>query len=423
MRKLLLVFIIAATSIENFAQPAAPVFKDAIARNRERIYNHLVQNTITKNLSVPLTDSTEDMWEDAFYALELIRQKNIWVNQKVKFAVDDMLHRSIHFQRSLLELLFSNYQEVYSPQVKTLFENTIDPKIFAIAGEYLLNAINTSAEKNALLILAKKRSGIFPESPHSSQLIHNIIHYGKKSITPSFQSFLKKDYLKGNTLMISFQRMNRNYPGLVMVRDSSGNFIKNSNSYFAVPQLARSISNLPGYITNGNTPEGIFRMDGFDISRISMIGPTNNVQLTMPFEFNAFHFYRDSTLSDTIGNITLYKNLLPKNFRNHYPMHQSFYAGKAGRSEIIAHGTTIDPSFYTGMPYYPLTPTIGCLCTKEIWSMENGKRLESNQQLLVDAITEAGGPYGYAIVINIDDKQSAVTLEDILPFLKLAGQK
>ena len=42
---------------------------------------------------------------------------------------------------------------------------------------------------------------------------------------------------------------------------------------------------------------------------------------------------------------------------------------------------------------------------------------------LSNAIAKAGGPYGYAIVINIDDKQEPVSIEDIIPFLKLAMQK
>lgn len=424
MRKLLLLAIIIASSFENIAQPMPPVFKDAISRNRDRLNNHLVNNTIKKNLSHPLSDSTEDKWEDAFYGLELIHQKNAWVNDKVKFAVSNMQTRSISFQRALLELLFTNYQQTYSRQVKALFETTTNPKIFAMSGEYLLKSAKTISEKKALLSLAKKRSATSMPGPLLQQLIFNITNSGRKIITPSFHTFLKKDYLPGNVLMISFQRKNRDYPGLVMIRDADSNFLKDtSENYFSVPQLARSINNLPGYITNGNTPEGILRMDGFDVSKGSMIGPTTNVQLTMPFEYNAFHFYRDSTLSDTIGNISLYKNLLPKNFRNYYPIQQSFYSGKAGRTEIIAHGTTIDPGYYSGLLYYPLTPTMGCLCTKEIWSAQNGKRLESDQQLLVNAIVAAGGPDGYAIVINIDDKQVPVTLKDILPYLKLAGQK
>ena len=94
----------------------------------------------------------------------------------------------------------------------------------------------------------------------------------------------------------------------------------------------------------------------------------------------------------------------------------------AGRTEIIAHGTTVDPAYYKGKPYFPLTPTQGCLCTKEIWDESSGKLLESDQQKLADAVSKAGGPYGYTIVINLDDSQHNITMEEILPFLKLAGR-
>ena len=77
-----------------------PVFKNAIAANRSKIYNNIVKNTITKNLSLPLTDSTEENWEDAFYAMELLQYKQPWVLQKVKTAFDGVQKRSAGFHHS-----------------------------------------------------------------------------------------------------------------------------------------------------------------------------------------------------------------------------------------------------------------------------------------------------------------------------------
>jgi hypothetical protein len=71
-------------------------------------------------------------------------------------------------------------------------------------------------------------------------------------------------------------------------------------------------------------------MDGFDTSASSFIGPTTNIQLTMPFEYKASHFYRDSTLADSSWNIERYKNLLPPDLKNYFPLYQSYYAGAAG---------------------------------------------------------------------------------------------
>jgi hypothetical protein len=230
-----------------------------------------------------------------------------------------------------------------------------------------------------------------------------------------FEKLFSNKFLPGETVMYSIQRKNRDYPGLVIIRQKNGNFISDSSgNIFNVPQLARSITNLPGYLTNGNTPQGIFVMHGFDVSMSSFIGPTANIQLSMPVETSIQNFFSDSTISDTVWNIDYYKKLIPEDLKNYLPLYYSYYAGLAGRTEIIAHGTTIDPNFYVNKSYFPLTPSLGCLCSKEIW---NGKRLESDQQKLVNALLKAGGANGYCVVIELDDKESAVTLEDLRPFL------
>jgi hypothetical protein len=215
--------------------------------------------------------------------------------------------------------------------------------------------------------------------------------------------------------MYSFQRKNRDYPGMVIVRNPYGTYIRDSTgNIFTVPQLARSISNLPWYLRNGNTPQGIYRMYGFGVSMSNFIGPTANIQLGMPVEIGVKKFFNNNYILDSTWSLAWYQKLIPQQLINYQPLYESYYAGLIGRSEIISHGTTIDPNFYSGTPYYPLTPTQGCLCTKEIW---NGKRLESDQQKLVNGLLKAGGANGYCVVIEIDDKQAPVTLQDIISYL------
>ena len=100
--------------------------------------------------------------------------------------------------------------------------------------------------------------------------------------------------------------------------------------------------------------------------------------------------------------------------------YQAFYAGKAGRYDIIAHGTTVRPEYYRGATYYPFTPTMGCLCTYESWDDSTMLRKESDQQKLIEAIENAGGPFGYAFIIDMDNKRAPVTLNEILPLLNAA---
>lgn len=256
-----------------------------------------------------------------------------------------------------------------------------------------------------------------PDNAILYELSEQIKNYNQKINTPSIKTFFTKNYLPGQVLVFSFQRKDRNFPGIAMVRNANGNFVKKADStYFSVGQLARSASNMPGYISNGNTPQGIFKMNGFDTSKSFFIGPTTNIQLSMPHEYHPFIVA--GKLVDSTWSLQQYKDLLPNNFKNYEPIYGTFYAGKAGRTEIIAHGTTIDTAFYKNQTYAPYTPTAGCLSTKEIWNNKTGYIQISDQLLLTKAIKNAGGPFGYLIVVEIDDKKTPVTLANVLSYLK-----
>jgi hypothetical protein len=194
--------------------------------------------------------------------------------------------------------------------------------------------------------------------------------------------------------------------------------LDNNKKIIAIPQFARSLSNLPFYLSNGNTPQGIFRMQGTDVSQSSFIGPTPNIQLAMPFELSVRNFLNVPYIKDSVWNEAQYKKLLPPSWQDYFPIYQTFYAGKTGRTEIIAHGTAMDPKYYKTKIYYPYTPTEGCLCTKEIWSEDDGKRVVSDQQTLINTLKASGSENGYYIVIEIDDQKKPVTIEELLPYLK-----
>jgi len=84
-----------------------------------------------------------------------------------------------------------------------------------------------------------------------------------------------------------------------------------------------------------------------------------------------------------------------------------------GRTEIIAHGTTIDPEYFKDKPFYPLTPTMGCLCAKELWNPTSGHPLVSEQLNLVNTWLSTPGKKGYLYVINVDDRHEPVTRAEV----------
>lgn len=430
MRKIILPVILLITVCNLFAQDKAVVVsKYATAQFRTKYYNDLVNNDITKNLSQPLDDTTEQDWITAFNAIELIQYKKDWIRPKFNLAFAAINSRSVYFQQMFLEMLFSIEFKGYRTEVQKLFKQTTDAKIFAICAEYLLMTDSTKKHVLAIASFIKERPAEFFTAENKNEAILyslnqriNTLLSGKPDFV-SLQPLFQKEYLKKQVVVYSIQRKNRNYPGLVIVKDTAGNFVRTATGQlFSVPQLARGGSNFPGYITNGNTPQGIFRMDGFDKSKIPLIGPTTNIQLSMPYEFRPNHFLKDSSIRDSVWTISLYKKLLPAELKEQLFLYETYYAGMAGRTAIIAHGTVVDPAYYKGKTYYPLTPTEGCLCTKEIWDA-NGNRTLSDQQKLADAIKTAGGADGYLIVVELDNKQKAVTLSEILPLLKLNPKK
>jgi hypothetical protein len=415
-----LFIIISFSSQQIFAQYDIPLYTSYTTKvERAKLHSRLINYSIEKNLSAPLTDSTEENWEDAFSAIEILLYKSPFTDEKIHSAFDLIEQTSPDFQKRLLELVYSNYPKTFSLQVERLMNVTNDPKVFALCAEYLYQQRKDPSFINSIVQLINTK---FEDQGIIDPVLYMLqVHISEKESIGTFLSkksleeVFSKKFLPGKTIMYSIQRKNRDYPGLLIIRNRDGNFITDSSGIiFNIPQLARSTTNLPFYLRNGNTPQGIFLMHGFGVSMSSFIGPTANVQLLMPVESSIKMFLADSSVNDTVWNIDYYKRLIPADLQNYLPLFYSYYAGLAGRSEIIAHGTTIDPGIYFNKPYYPLTPSQGCLCTKEIW---DGKRTESDQQKLVNALLKAGGADGYCLVIELDNKQSPVSLNDIISYL------
>jgi hypothetical protein len=398
------------------AQKVKPTYAaNTTKQAREKEYRYLIGNSINKNLLIDLTDSTEENWQEAITAMELLNYRTAFIDTRIKTAMESIENRSIGFQRTFLEMIYSLYPKDFVIQVAMLAKKTSDPKFLAMCCEYLFLNNKTGMYAQELL---KRIEDIGKQNNNPAvnafiSVLQNKMHINNGT-RPSLKDLISNSFLPNEMVIYSFQRKNRNYPGLAMVRNKDGKFIKlEDGKYFNVPQLARSCSNMPGYITNGNTPQGIFKVFGFGTSKSTFIGPTTNIQMVLPYE-NSIDV--SDSVTRSLGDN--YRFLLPVSWKNYIPIYEAYYAGRAGRTEIIAHGTTVNPAYYKEQPFYPLTPTQGCLCTKEIWSAIDGIRMESDQQKLVSAVNKAGGANGYCIVLEIDDQQKPVNMKEILPFLK-----
>ncbi|MBN1637433.1 MAG: hypothetical protein JW866_00585 [Ignavibacteriales bacterium] len=387
--------------------------ENTINENRIKFKNDLIEK-INSTIKKELNSETVKEWEEIFWAINFIRYKNDDVKNCFKKIFENIDSYSISFQRAFLESVYAIFEDEFVAQCWEVIKTTDNDKIFAMASLYIARADNNIETKNKIVQLIINNFSNYKENPILYMLLNDFLVTRQKEIKcrPDMVDLLKHNFYN-KPVIFSFQRMNRNYEGIAIIRKPDGTFLlSEGDNLFFIPQLALSLSNLPGYITNGNTPQGIFSFQEIYNSENIFIGPTEALLLTLPYEVSVSEFFHNKEFTDEEWSIEKYNTLLPTSWYGYHPFYEAYYAGKAGRNEILAHGTTIDSEYYRDEIYYPNTPSLGCLTAREIWD-DDGGLLSSEQVKIIDALKRNNIKNGYFIVVEIDDKEKPVTIDEI----------
>ncbi|MBU0474458.1 MAG: hypothetical protein KKF62_09865 [Bacteroidetes bacterium] len=374
-------------------------------------------NKIENTFSSKLNHKTEVSWQNLFYEVGLYLFKSDNIYKAVQLACDYAPKGSIKFKRSLAEIIITLYPTDFEKTIDTLFTTTNDPTLYSYCVHYYLK--NGSKTNEYLIAETKKRFGkkndLWAKIPQINFLVYYLMN--SELETPPLKDILSHNFIEGKTIIYTLQRKDRTYPGITIIKKPNGEFVKDENdSIFYIQQLALSVTNLPGYLSQGNTPQGIFSVVGFYNSPTPSLGPTAAVLTRIPFEVPTKLWYH-STVNNN-WNINNYKNLLPKSWKEFLPIYESYYAGLTGRRKIVMHGSVDDLSFYDGLSYAPLTPSKGCITATELWNEADGKNIKSDQAKLMNAFFSTKQLYGFLVVIDIDDKHEPVTIGEILQFIE-----
>ncbi|MBC7847076.1 MAG: hypothetical protein H7Y10_11340 [Flavobacterium sp.] len=372
-------------------------------------------NQARKSLLTKLNDSIINPSAKDFLANKKINwQSYAWATT---YIIDDSKQNQAVLEKALrnynqltkpdlqkvFESVFACFPNQFVPEIKVIAENESEnEKIFATAINYLAqNKIEVKhlveskfTNNNHPIIQALRNQFQSNYNPISYSQLESIINYNKD---------------KKIKFLYSVQHKNRNKAGKVFVQTENGTLAEENGKVVLIDQLARSATNLPMYITNGNTPVGLFKIDSLHNSENLFIGPTLAFVAFLPFECDAFSFFNTATTDFTLEN---YLNFFPKELRANTLLQQTFWAGKAGRSEIHFHGTTIDQNLYVGKEFYPQTPSMGCLCINETWD-NNGNLIKSGQQKLVNTWLKTPNEKGYAYVLELQESDWKVLEKNI----------
>jgi hypothetical protein len=381
---------------------------------RTKMEKGLHDYTINGSFSLPLNKETEYRYQSAFWAISqfLVADSNVMAGFRKTADGYDSLDRET--RRSFLEALYAVNPAGFEQKVWAIIQDEPDPRLTAMGILFLFRRAPGEYTVSRLLGLARQKfpaTGNTPQIEVLGEWLRQESTRMRPELPPAADLFqFNKDH--GIKAVYSFQRHDRDQQGMAIVQYEDGRFARDSGGkLISIRQLARSGSSLPYFLTNGNTPQGIYSIQGIDTSFNNFIGPTPNLQLFLPNECWWRIFYHDE--KDTADAVAAYRSLLPETWMYHAPMMESFTAGKLGRTEIICHGTTIDPAFFKGKPYYPISPTLGCLCARESWNTTTGKLIESEQFRLAQTFLKTSLLTGYLFVIELDDQHHPVSAEEL----------
>jgi hypothetical protein len=419
---LILIFISFFFLHFSFAQTKREdIYTDVVLyQKRTALEKDLRERIIAKTFSTPIDSNTEYKYELACNAVSQFLFDTPEVEQGFAnlFASYDSLQYET--KKAFLEAVYAVFPKKYFNDMQKILEKETNPKLFAMCAVYLYRNNESVDYSNSLKIsMTEKFAGY--DTINILQELVNYLSYHNQFVhqsTPDIVQLFKHQKKTGQKIIYSFQRWNRDYSGIAIVQNANGNFVKDANGRLLIfEQLARSGSDLPYFITNGSTPQGVYSIQGTDVAHNNFIGPTPNIQLIMPFE-NTWEKYFHDQWDPTQDSLLLYRQQFPDSWRKYLPMMEAWNAGKIGRTEIIAHGTTIDPEYFKDKPFYPLTPTEGCLCAKELWNVTSGHLLMSEQFNLVSAFQSTAGNKGLLYVINVDDQQKTLSRQEVESWVK-----
>ncbi|MBV8035104.1 hypothetical protein [Roseateles sp.] len=322
-------------------------------------------------------------------------------------------------QRALLTAAHMLYPVEAAPLIWPLLPQLTASKPFAIAAYTLLQA-DAGAAPRLRLLLPQQFPG-WADDARLSALMQRL-NPGVDA-PPPLPELLAAPLRPGFPALISLQRPGRRQMGLVLVRDADGRFVRDAaGQLFASPQLALARTGLPGTLTNGNTPQGLFTIVGAGTATNPNIGPTPYLHSKLPIEATPAEFEHGDAAGD--WSEAAYESFLPPSWRGAASIKEAWLAGRAGRDELLVHGTTLNPAYYAGASYFPGTPQQGCMISGEDWDPASGRLVASRQLTLAQTYAAAGRRddlAGYLIVVELPG-EGAVTVAEALALVTAAGR-
>lgn len=350
---------------------------------------------LRERLALPPGEAAEAALPEALSAVLLYNREIESARGPALAALPGLAAKPVDYQRNVLSAVHRFYAAEAAPQLWPLLAQLSTPREFAIAAYALLRPLQGATRDAARTQIQARMQLQFPAWRDEPRLraLGLALQGGAGAATPQTQpplaELLAAPLRPGLPVVFSLQRPGREVLGLAILRGPDGRFVREADGrLFQVPQLARALADLPGTITLGNTPQGLFAVRGSSTASNPSIGPTPFLETKLPIEAPVAEFFQVDG-SDLDWSESLYEALLPASWRHWEPIKEAWLAGRAGRDEILMHGSVVNPAYYRDAPYFPATPSAGCLTAPEQWDPSSGRLLASGQLKLAQAFARS----------------------------------
>lgn len=383
----------------------------------------------------PVTDANEKHWRNILWTTAIVEPQEPFVAQSLSNIISYARSPGISAsQRRTIEMAFQigtqlylNHPNVYGA-VGQQFVETVNaspnPRFVALALSGLSNSSLTTAQIQSLSNLARQR---FPQWAKNVALRTTVMDVNEKiapAPAPPLRDLLNWTIAPGQLQMYVVCGRDRNALCTAMLKDGQGQFVRENGRRWTTPLLLRSLHKLGWNFTRGETPQGIYRIEGSipqpDNEFFRAFGRFSLVNLFVPFEPGAKAFLPGKAGMFS-GSLENYQSMLPPSWRSYTPIQQTFWAGYLGRGAFRIHGSGEDPNFFSKLPQDAASaswnPTIGCLSALEIYD-GSGQLQRADMPRILKALRDAGGPKfsGYLIVVesNQGSQSASADLEGAL---------
>ncbi len=388
----------------------------------------------------PVTDGQERHWRNMLWTTAIVNPAQPFVAQALSQLVgltakDDLSVSQIRTIEMALQVgtqLYLSHPTTYAvvgQQFGQTIEHSDDPRWVAMALSALAKSGMPAGNLQRLADRVRQRFPNWAQEEVLYTTLKDVAELLQPTPTPPLADLLKWSVAARQPHLYVLCHPNRYVLCQAVLKNSKGEFLrepdptgKTAGRLWSVPLLLRSQHNLGWNFFRGNTPQGIYRIQGLvdqpDDEFFLAYGQFPLVNLFTPFEAGVKEFVPGKS-GKFADNIDAYQALLPPTWRNHWGLQQSYWAGKLGRSLIRIHGSGESPDFFSGKGNYSdsynWNPTIGCLSALEIYN-EAGKLIQADIPKLLKALVAVGGNQftGYLVVVDIPrQNQTPFSLTEI----------